>query len=217
MRFLIGILLIVVALIVLFGIIVIPVLPPTEDDANINNYLQTLLCDPGEKFVREQYQTRDSDGIGYSMTPYCINSERQREDVTGKWVLYGGGGFTVFFLIGLVMLIAGASSTARRRTGQPFQSIPNSYGGTDFAMFNAGGSNPKNIDFQDGVLKVNGFEIKMDGLTPEKIQAMKAQMQADGGGDLTAKLRQLQEAKDNGLISSSEYDRLRQKILDDVT
>ncbi len=217
MRILVGIILIVVAFVILFGIIVIPVLPPTEDNVSINTYLQTLLCNPGEKFVRDQYQTRDSDGTGYSMTPYCVNSERQREDVTGKWVLYGGGGFTVFFLIGLIFVISGASGAAGRRTGQLFQAVPNSFGGTDFAMFNSGGSSPKNIDFQDGVLKVNGFEINMGNLSPEKIDALKAQMKTIGAGDLTTRLRQLQEAKDKGLISSDEYDRLRQKVLDDVT
>ncbi len=76
---------------------------------------------------------------------------------------------------------------------------------------------PTILTSSDGTLKVNGFEIKLDGLTPEKVQALKSQMQAStGGGDLTTRLRQLQEAKDNGLISYDEYDRLRQKILDDV-
>jgi len=57
----------------------------------------------------------------------------------------------------------------------------------------------------------------MDGLTQDKINALKAQMQANaGGGDLTSRLKQLQEAKDNDLISSDEYDRVRQKILDDM-
>ncbi len=218
MRILVGIVLMIVGFVALFGIIVIPVLPPTEDNVSINNYLQALLCNPGEKFVRDQYLTRDKDGTNYSMTPYCVNSERQRQDVTGKWVLYGAGGFVVPFLLGLFIVIAGTSAAARRRTGQVFQAFPNSYGGTDFAMFNAGGSNPKNIDFQDGVLKVNGFEINMGNLSPEKIDALKAQMQTfSSGGDLTTKLKQLQEAKDKGLISTDEYDRLRQRILDDVT
>jgi hypothetical protein len=217
MRVLVGILLMFVGFIALFAVIVIPVLPSTEDSVTVNNYLTPLLCNPGEKLIREQYQTRDSDGTGYSMTPYCVNSERHREDVTGKWVLIGAGGFLAPFLIGLLVTIVSASAAARRRTGQLLNAYPNSYGGTDFAIFNASGSNTKNIGFSDGTLKVNGFEIKLDGLTQEKIDAMKSQMQATaGGGDLTAKLHQLQEAKDKGLISSDEYDRLRQRILDDM-
>jgi hypothetical protein len=212
-RVLLGILLMVIGFAALFGIIVIPVLPPTEDNATVNNYLTPLLCQPGEKLIREQYQTYDSDGTGYSMTPYCVNSERQREDVTGRWVLFGAGGFIVPFLLGLLLTIV---SAARRQQNALFQAVPNSYSSTDFAIFNSG-NGAKNIDFQDGTLKVNGFEIKMDGLTKEKIESLKSQMQVGvGGGDLTTKLRQLQEAKDNGLITYDEYDRLRQKILDDM-
>jgi len=43
-----------------------------------------------------------------------------------------------------------------------FQSIPNSYGGTDYAIFNSG-NNPNNVGFNNGTLKVNGFEIKWMG------------------------------------------------------
>ena len=218
MRILLGLLFIGLAVAVLFAVIVIPVLPSTEDSATVNDYLTPLLCQPGEKLIREQYHMRDSRGTSYSMTPYCVNSERQREDVTGRWVLIGGGGFAVLLLIGIFVIIAGATAAARRLTSQTFQAFPNSYGGTDFTVINSSGNTPKNIDFSNGTLKINGFEIKMDGLTQDKINALKAQMQANmGGGDLTTKLKQLQEAKDNGLISSDEYDRLRQKILDDVT
>ncbi len=192
MRILLGIVLMIVGFVALFGIIVIPVLPPTEDNASINNYLQTLLCNPGEKFVREQYQTRDKDGTNYSMTPYCVNSERQREDVTGKWVLYGGGGFTLFFLLGLMLTIIGAKRAVQSQAGV---FIPQYTSGT-----------------------INGFGVNLDGLTSEKLKTLNAQMQAfSTGGDLATKLKQLQDAKDKGLISTDEYDRLRQRILDDVT
>ncbi len=188
MRILVGIGLMIVGFVALFGIIVIPVLPLTEDNASINNYLQALLCNSGEKFVREQYQTRDSDGTNYSMTPYCEDSDHRREDVTGKWVLYGGGGFTLFFLLGLMLTIFGAKRAVQSPVGA----------------------------FTGGM--VNGFGVNLDGLTSEKLKTLNAQMQAfSTGGDLTTKLRQIQEAKDKGLISSNEYDRLRQKILDDVT
>ncbi|MEP6988572.1 MAG: hypothetical protein ABI970_23420, partial [Chloroflexota bacterium] len=89
MRILAGILLMVVGFVSLLAVIVIPVLPSTIDNATVTNYMTSLLCQPGEKLVREQYKTHDSDGNGYSMTPYCVNSERQREDVTGRWVLIG--------------------------------------------------------------------------------------------------------------------------------
>lgn len=191
MRVLIGIALMILGFVALFGLIVIPVIPSTEDNVSINNYLQALLCNPGEKFVREQYQTRDSEGTSYSMTPYCVNSERQRQDVTGKWVLMGGGGFALFFFFGLILTISGAK---RAVTNQIGALIPQYTTGT-----------------------LNGFEVNLDGLTSEKIQELKMQMQSAGSGDLTAKLRQLQDARGKGLISTAEHDRVRQRILDDIT
>jgi len=78
MRVLFGILLMVVGFVMLFAVIVIPVLPQTNDNATVANYLTPLLCNSGEKLIRDQYQTYDSDGTGYSMTPYCVNSEGQK-------------------------------------------------------------------------------------------------------------------------------------------
>lgn len=215
MRVLFGILLMGVGFVMLFAVIVIPVLPQTNDSAAVTNYLTPLLCNAGEKLIREQYQGYARDGgTNYSMTPYCVNSEHQKEDVTGRWVLLGVGGFLVPFLLGLLITIVSASLAQQRWLNQ---GVPNSSGGRDFAIYSSG-NGVRNVDFSDGTLKVNGFEIKMDGLTQDKINALKAQMQtmSGGGGDLTSRLKQLQEAKDNGLITSDEYDRARQKILDDI-
>lgn len=218
MRVFLGILLIIVACAALCVIVVVPVLPPLKDNTTVDTYLAVLLCKPNETLVREQYSFRDFDGRSYSMTPFCINSERQKEDVNLKWVIVGAGSFVIPFLIGLFLVIWGAASIARRQAAKLLKSIPDSHGGTGFTVSSASGSMPQGMDFRDGVLNIGGFQMKLDGLTPEKIQALKAQMQtAAGSGDLTEKLRQLQQARDNGLISSSEYDRLRQKILDDIT
>ncbi len=207
MRIFLGVLLIIVACLAMCGIVVIPVLPPLADNASIDNALAVILCKPNERLERDLYQRTDNDGTSYSMTPTCINSERQREDVTVKWVLIGGGAFVIPFLIGLFLTIWGAGRAAKRR-------IANSLGNPGYNVVNTSGMPASNMEFKDGVLKVGGMQLKMDHLNPENI---KAQMgMSAGGGDLTEKLRQLQEAKDNGLISSSEYDRMRQKILDDM-
>src|SRR4051812_35183142 len=123
MRVLVGILLMIFGFVCLFGVIVIPVLPPTQDDVNINNYLQSFLCQPGEKLIRDLYHRSDSRGTSYSMTPYCVNSERQREDVTAKWTLIGVGGFLAPFLLGLLITIVSASAASRQRRASLFQTI----------------------------------------------------------------------------------------------
>lgn len=207
MRIFLGVLLIIAACLAMCAIIVIPVLPPLADNGAIDNALAAILCKPNERLERDLYQSTDNDGTSYSMTPTCINSERQREDVTGKWVLIGGGAFVFPFLIGMFLTISGASAVAKRR-------IANSLGNPAYTYVNTSGMPASGVEYKDGVLKVGGMQIKMDNLNPENI---KAQMGiSTGGSDLTEKLRQLQEAKDNGLISSSEYDRMRQKILDDM-
>lgn len=217
MRILAGILLIVVAVAILFGIIVIPVLPLTQDNASVDNYLAALLCKSGEKMVREQYSTRDSRGTSYSMTPYCVNSERQREDVSGKWVLYGAGGFVVPFLVGLTLIIVGANRAVRQQQAAIFESFGQPGTHANVTVIKGSTFNPQ-VDFTDGVLKVNGLKIRMEDLSPDKVEVLKTHFQSvSGTTDLSAKLKQIQDAKDKGLISYDEYERLRQKILDDVT
>ena len=202
MRIMLGILLIIAGSLALCAVIVVPVLPPLENNQSIDNALAAILCKPKETLERELYQTRDVEGTGYSMTPYCVNSDYQREDLTGKWVLVGGGGFLIPFLIGLFLTISGANRAVRRRVTT--------------LQVNSSGVPASGVEFKDGVLKVGGMQIKMDNLNADQIRAQMGGFPAGGSGDLTEKLRQLQEAKDNGLISSSEYDRMRQKILDDM-
>ncbi|MCA0455150.1 MAG: SHOCT domain-containing protein [Chloroflexi bacterium] len=210
MRIVIGVLLIIIGCLALCAVIVVPVLPPLAENETIDTALAAILCKPNETFERELYQTRDRDGTGYSMTPYCVNSDHQREDVTGKWVLVGAGGFVVPFMIGLILTIWGANVAVRRRV-----TTMQGLSGENYTFVNTSGIPSSGVEFKDGVLKVGGMHLKMDNLNPDN---MKAQMGVSaGGGDLTEKLRQIQEAKDNGLISSSEYDRMRQKILDEMS
>lgn len=215
MRIFLGVLLIIAGCLALVAVIVVPVLPPLADNATIDTALAALLCKPNERLERELYQTRDVDGTGYSMTPYCVNSERQRENVTGKWALIGGGAFVVPFMIGLLLVIIGANTAVRQRAAS-VQGMSNAFGGADYTFVSTSGTPASGVEFKDGVLKVGGMQIKMDNLNPDQIKSQMGVFSTGGSGDLTDKLRQLQEAKDNGLISSSEYDRLREKILNDL-
>ncbi|MBK8024909.1 MAG: hypothetical protein IPK19_26695 [Chloroflexi bacterium] len=118
-----GCLLIITAMVLLFGIVVIPVLPPLAEDANVDSYLQSLLCPTGSTVEREIYQTTDVDGTGYSMNVYC-NLQGDRQDVTDKWTLYGIVGFVAPFLVGLFMLIGGIISRTRRAFQDPLAGLP---------------------------------------------------------------------------------------------
>lgn len=59
----------------------------------------------------------------------------------------------------------------------------------------------------------NGINIRVFSLDDGTIQPGAVQTST---ASLTDRLRQLEEARDNGLISDEEYDRLRQEILDSL-
>jgi len=226
-----GCLLMVLGIIILLVIIVVPVIPPTADNKTVDDYLAALLCQPNETVVRDQYSFRDSDGTSYSMDVYCQNSERQREDVTGKWGLFGVVGFLVPLLLGVGVIALGA----RRKSA-----ASDDYAGTivtnPTSLSSASGSTPPvvimgggafgNVELKDGVLHVGGVEIPVNHLTPAQIETFKERVRANfgeaggigaaGGTDFVAKLKQIGEARDAGLITAEEYDKLRQEILDSM-
>jgi hypothetical protein len=69
---------------------------------------------------------------------------------------------------------------------------------------------------QPGMVTVGGVPgVQVYSNQPGAVDVTRyVQQQSKPGGDLTAKLRQLEEARNKGLISAEEYDRLRQQILD---
>jgi hypothetical protein len=109
-----GCLLILLAVVALMATIVIPVLPFFEDNESIDTAMQPLLCQPGERVIREQYTTTDSDGTGYSMNVYCMGRDEVRQDVTWRWVLIGVVGFVLPLLGGLRLITVAAARTAQQ-------------------------------------------------------------------------------------------------------
>jgi hypothetical protein len=106
-------LLIVLAVVALLLIIVIPVLPFTKDNESIDTLMQPLICQPGERVIREQYTTTDSEGTGYSMNVYCMGRDEVRQDVTGRWVIMGIVAFVVPLLLGILVINLGARRVAK--------------------------------------------------------------------------------------------------------
>jgi hypothetical protein len=107
-----GCLLEIISMVALFMLVVLPVLPFFEDSEFFDNMLKPVLCPDGD-IHREQYQTTDSEGTGYSMTVRCEDNEGDEEDVTGLWIAIGVGAFLIPFLIGLFMMIGGFNKGMR--------------------------------------------------------------------------------------------------------
>jgi hypothetical protein len=223
MRILLGVFLILAAVGLLVVMVVVPVLPGTAENTTIDRYLAQILCRPGETVVREQYTTSRRDGTGYSANIYCLNNENQRRDETGKWVIISAAAFVIPLLVGIFVLNLGRLRVHKVVFDSNIDgsSIP----GVTFTQFRTGigGASPiEGLEINEGSVKFGGMEIRVDSLTPERVQALRQQMQSvvqngASGGNLAEKLRQLQETRDAGLISSEEYEGLRKEILDNVS
>jgi hypothetical protein len=137
-----GCLLMIIAMVALFAIIVIPVLPPTENMSEVDDLLEPLLCEPGQEIERELYSQTDFDGTGYSMNVSCIDNEGQRTDATGRWVLVGVLAFTAPFLIGLFGLIGGFTRMASKAAANAQSTVMSGAGIEKFVSVSTSGASP---------------------------------------------------------------------------
>lgn len=157
-------------------------------------------CKEGEKLVTEKGASSYTPGQGYSSSVvyYCENSEGQRRDVTGD--------------------------LANELVGQAFSAFPNfnfmprleflAISGLGFVLIVVGA-----IIGQRQRLSVTPVPVRVGGKMDmaqiiQQAQALKAQQMGNTDNALTAKLRQLDEARDKELLSKEEYDKLRQQILE---
>jgi hypothetical protein len=174
------------------------------------------LCDDGETLEQDRSMSTYRQGQGYAsaVSYYCVNAEGVRRDVTGEfaesmlgevsqlfgsalnfrreWLFLMGGGVVVLVLAALI----------RRRRPD-----------TDLISGQGMGS---------PVTTVNGQPVRFSGSLGDAIQqsiAIAREQQAARGtsASLSDKLRQLETARSNGLITESEYQSARQKLLDDMT
>lgn len=217
MKILLGILFIIAAVGLLIVMVVIPVLPNTAENATIDDLLARIVCNPGETLIREQYsRASNRGGTSYSANLYCINNENQRRDETVRWVVISAAAFVIPLLLGIFILNLRAFQMRR----VVFNTAPG-VTVTHFSTSSSGSSPIEGLEINEGGIKFGGMEVRVDSLTPERVQALRQQMQSvvqnNGGDNLAGKLRQLQETRDAGLISGEEYERLRKEVLDNLT
>jgi hypothetical protein len=163
------------------------------------------LCEPGERIETEEGPSSRTVGgtWGRPVTIYCVDSEGSRREVTARFAgdlfgqafasmpaFIGGLGLSICFssliVVGIVLLLIGGLLTRRSR--------------------------------QPGMVMVGGIpDVQVSSRQAGAVDVTRyVQQQSSPGGDLTAKLRQLEDARSKGLISADEYDRLRQQILDSM-
>jgi|FLYN01.1.fsa_nt_gi hypothetical protein len=207
---LLGIVLIVVGFAALFFFSVVP--PEVRaGNASIAGLQNALFCNPNEQYVEVLggYVTNSfGRNAGRSFSAFCEDAEGQQRDVTGRTFAIMGGAFAVPFLLGLLLAV-GALVAMVNRGSKRAGAVP------------ASGFQPGERFTHASVITVNGQQV--DSLPPEAAEVLQQVMSgfqatasqlASQQNDLPGKLRQLQEARDAGLITEDEYNRVRQQILD---
>lgn len=229
-----GCLLIILAMVLLVAIIVIPVLPFTAQTDSIDALLSRALCQPGEQVVRDQYTTTDIEGTGFSMNVFCRNAAGLERDVTGRWAIIGGAAFLVPFLIGLTLFIvgvrkrpvpsetysmAGVPHTPPARAYNPNSAPPSSaYDLSDIAPTMS--IRPSQVQAAQQAQQAQTQETASAHFTQPIETSQPTQVMRPPVTDpnsLTAKLRQIEDARNSGLISAEEYERLRQEIIGNIS
>ena len=198
--FVLGALLLVVAIAFLFvGI-------GRVDNPLTAQVLQQLHCRPNETvgwvLGPYTYSSSNSSG-GRSVSFHCENSENQQRDITLPAVLTIVVPFVILILASILAMTRGGQLMARNLTRRA-----TSY----FTQFPTQGS--------PAVIDVHGLE----NIPQEKMEKVKQVLEMfnvpagtlNTDDSLTGKLEQLAEAHKKGLISDSEFDRVRQDILDNL-
>lgn len=155
------------------------------------------LCNPGETLDQvmgaESYSP--STGYGRQVSYFCVNDAGERREVTGSFV--------------------------QGMLGQVFGSIPSMFipalGGcvlTVGVLFVVIGFilSARRRGINRVTVPAYGFDFPTN---PTTTPAPRARQQPQSG-DLSAKLRQLDEARQSGLLTEDEYQRMRKEILDSM-
>jgi hypothetical protein len=189
-----GIFLIIFAVVALLVLVVVPLLPGMSDNPVVLNIAASILCQPNETAEIEVVVTTDSDGTGYTPHVTCIGREGERTEQTGKLFLIVGVIFTVPLLLGILVLnLRGMRREVREvvGVGQDMMSVLR-----QASKGNPAAGSPSSIDA---------------GLSSDFWQGAREQSNT---GNLVAKLKELEAARDSGLITQAEYDQLRKEVLD---
>lgn len=213
----VGILLMIVAFVALFGFFFYP-MDDNPPDPRIANVMDSVFCNPGETYVRQLGGLVSGSGtvsMARELTLYCEDNEGQRREVTGRSIAISVVAFVVAFVGGLLLTIAASFRLTARWSRRLIS-----------GAMAAGGPVRVYSNTPDGPVEYSTtvVDAKDGQIPPEAADMIRQVMQGFQGttpglsrnDDLSSKLRQLEAARRDGLISQTEYDRVRQQILDSM-
>ncbi len=103
LKFLFSVLLNLIGVGILVAVIIVPGLPQFKNDKRVDSLLAIVLCNQGERVIRQSSNNPVLSKVGLSITPYCVTRNGQSHDVTTRWILIGLGGFAFTMLFGIVL------------------------------------------------------------------------------------------------------------------
>lgn len=177
-----------------------------SDNEPILNIMEPVLCAPGENLTMRVIVTHDYDGTGYSGDYDCVRPNETSYDVSAKAFIMAGAMFVVPFLIGLFMVITAFNRSMRGmipagvmeiNTGRPRSR------GMAAEVINAAPPSQR-------------YSFEMPAVPDAAASSQPAEPPAETAAPaLTARLQQLRDAYDTGMITYSEYERTRAELLKD--
>jgi hypothetical protein len=182
------------------------------------------LCTEGEKLVEQSGSSRYTPGVGYgrSVLYFCEDAQGNRRDINSEYFgnMFGDITGTVFGSIGqfgvgiiasfgiglgIILIVIGSIMNRFRRRADGI----NPYlGGTGF-----------NVTTGLPQVSVQRMDLNSDFapfIPGQSAPVGSANAGAANNANLTDRLRQLEQARRENLISQAEYDRMRKEILDQM-
>lgn len=237
-----GCLLMILAFVALAALVVLPVIGPFRDNSTLMSLQAAINCPPGYTFENEfqTFRPRPGETIE-SATGYCISPDGETRtqltaDEQGRFFIIAIGSFVVPFIVGLFLFIGAVTrATTGKLVGKTMfgdQNLAVPVGEANSraqAFVNsriytqvASGQTKVDANTAEWVKKLTGVDIDYapDGSVqitmPGQDTPMTVQSTHFGGVTLSERLKQLDDAKAQGLISQAEYDKLRQAALDEL-
>lgn len=178
-----------------------------EGNETVMEWQAAVLCKSGETFTTDFRTQTDLRGTVRGGQVYCVDESGDYTNVTGKSIVYAGGGFAVFFIIGLVFGMRSIARTAQDGIGQLLQPHMKGAGAGGTVRVSSG-----SYQIDPGKVDVNAL-LKQFGVEGADLR----QIDTGSGRTLTEQLKDLQTAYDKQLITREEYERLRQEIINNIT
>ena len=192
-----GVFIMIVSIIGFIGFTVAPLASP-----DVRKALEPYVCDAGETLEVSVSRYRPGE-TSYSL--YC-DGDGISSSTDGLLL----GSMLVFFvLLGLsiLLIIRGSVAATRHQHINLQQQVDRMMGGN---------AQVYSVDMGDGVMRGTRRSVQINFSDPNNPSVTETPDDGGNSGDsLAEKLRQLQDAFEANLLTQEEYDRQRQKILDD--